>query len=98
MRKIKDTLKAAAALLCLACQAANASGGGFSAHIAASTLDPKMEWWFNLPADSAPNIVETPRVYFHQNFSVFSFFEKAAVKDGNFDIKYSVYSLSLIHI
>lgn len=93
MRKIKDILKAAA-LLCLACRAAYASDGGFSAHIAASTLDPKMEWWFNLPADSAPNIVETPRVYFHQNFSVFPFFEKAAVRDGNFDIQYSVYSIA----
>ena len=89
---MKKTAKFLCALA-LACASAAAFGADFSAQVAASTLDPKMEWWFNLPADSAPNIVQTERVYFHQDFSVFAFFDKAAVKDGDFDIEYSIYSV-----
>ena len=89
---MKKTAKFLCALA-LACASVAAFGADFSAQVAASTLDPKMEWWFNLPADSAPNIVQTERVYFHQDFSVFAFFDKAAVKDGDFDIEYSIYSV-----
>lgn len=92
MRNFKETALGifSAAIL----SSASSFADGFSAQILASFQDPKMEWWFNLPADSAPNVVQTDRVFFHQDFSLFSFFEKAAVKDGNFAVKYSVYSIA----
>lgn len=83
-----------AAIILAASAAVSSAESEFAAQIAASTQDPKMEWWFNLPTDSAPKVIQTNRVYFHQDFSLFAFFEKAGVKDGGFDITYSIYSIS----
>lgn len=65
---------------------------GFSAQVAASPQDKKMEWWFNQPANSAPQVIELNRVFFHQEFSLFAFFENAEIKDGKYQIKYSITS------
>ncbi len=64
----------------------------FEAQITASTQDSKMEWWFNLPANSAPHVIENDTVLYYQNFSIFAFFENASIKDGKYDITYSVTS------
>ncbi len=64
----------------------------FVAQIIPSAQDSKMEWWFNLPANSAPNVIQTNRVFYFQNFSIFSFFENAAIVDGKFNVSYSISS------
>lgn len=71
---------------------ASISAYGFSAQVVASPQDKKMEWWFNQPANSAPHVIQISSVYFHQEFSLFSFFENASIKDGKFHIKYTITS------
>ena len=71
---------------------ASVSAYGFSAQVVASPQDKKMEWWFNQPANSAPHVIQISSVYFHQEFSLFSFFENASIKDGKFHIKYTITS------
>ena len=68
------------------------SSYGFNAQVVASPQDKKMEWWFNQPANSAPQVIETNRVFFHQEFSLFTFFDNASIKDGKFQIKYTITS------
>ena len=72
---------------------ATASVYAFEAQIVASIQDKKMEWWFNQPANSAPQVIEVDHVFFHQEFSIFAFFKNASVKDGNFHITYTITSI-----
>ena len=65
---------------------------GFNAQVVPSPQDKNMEWWFNQPANSAPQVIQIDRVFFHQEFSIFTFFENASVKDGNYNITYSITS------
>ncbi len=64
----------------------------FVARITPSVQDSKMEWWFNLPTNSAPNVIAIDKVLYFQNFSIFSFFENAAIVDGKFNVTYSISS------
>lgn len=55
-----------------------------------SIQDPSMEWWFNVPANSAPHISELKKIYYHQEFSIFPFVDNAKIKDGKFSLAYSI--------
>lgn len=88
---MKKTAKFLCALA-LACASAAAFGADFSAQVAASTLDPKgvvVQSARRLRAEHRPDRARL----FPSGFSVFAFFDKAAVKDGDFDIEYSIYSV-----
>ena len=77
-----------------ACICAAARAADFSAQIVPTTQDAEMEWWFNLPANSVPHVIQCDRVLFHQNFALAAFFDNADVKNGKFDITYSIFSTS----
>ena len=71
----------------------------FAAMLYVSIQDPSMEWWFNVPANAAPHISELKKIFFNQEFSLFPFANNAKVKDGKFEMSYTItMELSLIHI
>ena len=55
-----------------------------------SIQDPSMEWWFNVPANAAPHISELKKIFFNQEFSLFPFANNAKVKDGKFEMSYTI--------
>ena len=62
----------------------------FAAMLYASIQDPSMEWWFNVPANAAPHISELKKIFFNQEFSLFPFANNAKVKDGKFEMSYTI--------
>jgi len=60
------------------------------ASIYVSLQNPNMQWWYNLPPNSAPHISLIKKIFVNQKFSLFTFIDKAEVKDGNFDITYCI--------
>lgn len=62
----------------------------FAAMLYVSIQDPSMEWWFNVPANAAPHISELKKIFFNQEFSLFPFANNAKVKDGKFEISYTI--------
>lgn len=64
--------------------------GSFAAALYVSVQDPSMEWWYKLPATATPHISQLRKIYINEKFSLFPFFENAAVKDDKFKITYSV--------
>lgn len=62
----------------------------FAAMLYVSIQDPSMEWWFNVPANAAPHISELKKIFFNQEFSLFPFANNAKVKDGKFEMSYTI--------
>ena len=62
----------------------------FAAMLYVSIQDPSMEWWFNVPANAAPHISELKKIFFNQDFSLFPFANHAQVKDGKFEMSYTI--------
>lgn len=62
----------------------------FAAMLYVSIQDPSMEWWFNIPANAAPHISELKKIFFNQEFSLFPFANNAKVKDGKFEMSYTI--------
>ena len=62
----------------------------FAAMLYVSIQDPSMEWWFNVPANAAPHISELKKIFFIQEFSLFPFANNAKVKDGKFEMSYTI--------
>ena len=62
----------------------------FAAILYVSIQDPSMEWWFNVPANAAPHISELKKIFFNQEFSLFPFANNAKVKDGKFEMSYTI--------
>lgn len=60
------------------------------ARIYTSLQNPNMQWWFNLPPNSTPHIAPIKKLFIGQTFSIFSFIDKAQVKDGKFSVTYSI--------
>ena len=62
----------------------------FAAMLYVSIQDPSMEWWFNVPANAAPHISVLKKIFFNQEFSLFPFANNAKVKDGKFEMSYTI--------
>ena len=62
----------------------------FAAMLYVSIQYPSMEWWFNVPANAAPHISELKKIFFNQEFSLFPFANNAKVKDGKFEMSYTI--------
>ena len=62
----------------------------FAAMLYVSIQDPSMEWWFNVPANAAPHISELKKIFCNQEFSLFPFANNAKVKDGKFEMSYTI--------
>lgn len=67
-----------------------ASTSKFGARIYTSLQNPNMQWWFNLPPNSTPHIAPIKKLFIGQTFSIFSFLDKAQIKDGKFSVTYSI--------
>lgn len=69
---------------------AQSKRNAFAAMLYVSIQDPSMEWWFNVPANAAPHISELKKIFFNQEFSLFPFANNAKVKDGKFEMSYTI--------